>query len=79
MDLVVVRQNWGNDLVYYHDEEGGRLHRMPISWTDLAEEDLIATLGAGRTPFRLADLIELTRLVGAIAQEWGLRGGPECV
>jgi hypothetical protein len=66
--LVTVRQNWGEDRVYYRDADG-QLTRIAASWTDLATPDPVVAVSAGRSPFRLQDLLELTRLVAALEQE----------
>ena len=36
---------------------------VPASWTDLVPEDPLVYLAAGRSPFRVVDLIELAQLV----------------
>ena len=66
--LVTVRHSWGEDRVYYHDAQGV-LVSMPASWTDVVAPDPVVALSAGRSPFRLDDLLELTRLVAAWRQE----------
>jgi hypothetical protein len=65
--LVTVRHNWGEDRVYYHDARG-LLACIPSSWTDVIGPDPVVALSAGRLPFRLDDLLELARLVAALAQ-----------
>jgi len=47
-------------------DKKGRQCEIPLSWTDLAPEDAIATLAAGKSWFRAADLLELARLVAAL-------------
>jgi hypothetical protein len=64
-DLVTHRRNWGEDRVYFHDDEG-RLRSMPAAWTSLNSGNPAAAMGAGRSPFRVEDLLELVRLVGAV-------------
>lgn len=64
-DLVVYRHNWGEDRVYFHDEQG-RLRSVPAAWTSLVASDPIVVLGAGRSPFRVADLLQLVALLGKI-------------
>lgn len=59
---MAIRHNWGIDQVYYHDTEG-RLRTLPITWTSLIPQDLAVTVGAGRAPFKLSDLLELARLI----------------
>jgi len=59
---VAVRHNWGIDQVYYQDA-AGRLRTIPITWTSLSAEDPATVVAAGRAPFKLADLLELWRLL----------------
>jgi Family of unknown function (DUF5372) len=61
-ELVARRHNWSEDRVYFHDD-GGRLRTIPAAWTSVDEVDPIVALGAGRSPFRAADLVELAELV----------------
>ena len=65
---MTVRQNWGEELIYYHDQEG-RLVSVPARWTDRVPPDPVVVVSAGRSPFRLEDLLELTRLLAALEQE----------
>ena len=63
---MTVRTNWGVDRVYYQDQYG-QLACIPASWTDAVPPDPVVAISAGRSPFRLEDLLELTRLVeGAV-------------
>ena len=57
-----VRQSWGEDRVFFLDEEGGQ-HSMPVGWTDVAEPDVFVVMAHGRAAFRVCDLIVLTRLI----------------
>jgi hypothetical protein len=66
--LVTVRHNWGEDRVYYRDEDG-RLVSVPASWTDVVPPDPVVAVSAGRSPFRVGDLLELVRMVEALGQE----------
>ncbi len=66
--VVTVRENWGDRLVYYR-ERGERLGSIPSKWTDLRPPDPFVTISAGRSPFRLEDLLELVRLVAVLRQE----------
>ncbi len=68
LSLVTVRQNWGEEILYYHDQEG-RLVPVPARWTDTVPPDPVVSISAGRSPFRLEDLLELSRLVTALEQE----------
>ena len=65
---MTVRHNWGEDRVYYRDAEGS-LASIPASWTDVMPPDPVVILSAGRSPFRLDDLLELARLAAALEKE----------
>ena len=62
------RNNWGEDRVFFHLEEG-HLIAMPASWTDLVELDPFVVVAAGRSKFRAGDLWELAQLVGRLTSE----------
>lgn len=64
-ELVVYRHNWGEDRVYFHDLEG-KLSAVPASWTNLVAEDPFVSVAAGRSLFRLEDLLKLTELIAAV-------------
>jgi hypothetical protein len=61
-ELVSYRQNWGEDRVWFQDRDG-RLHSLPMSWTDLGADDPFVAVAAGRSQFRVADLIELAKQI----------------
>ena len=56
------RHAWGVDRVYFEDEDG-RLNRLPALWTSAAAPDPFVELSAGRSCFRVEDLLRLTELV----------------
>ena len=66
--LLTRRQNWGEDRVMYYDAKG-RLCSLLASWTDVPDLDLFAQASAGRSWFRVDDLLMLTTLIG------GFKGG----
>jgi hypothetical protein len=47
----------------------GRQCEIPLGWTDLAQDDPLTTLAAGKSWFRAADLLELAHPVKASADE----------
>jgi hypothetical protein len=47
------------------------MHSLPASWTDIIGVDPFVAMAAGRSLFRVADLIELAKQVG----EWKSRRG----
>ena len=55
-------------MLYYRDPKG-MLVSVPGHWTDRIPADPVVAVSAGRSPFRLEDLLELTRLVAAWEQE----------
>ena len=62
-ELVSYRQNWGEDRVWFQDKKDGRLHSLPMSWTDLGAVDPFVAVAAGRSPFRVVDLLELVKQI----------------
>ncbi len=57
-----VRQSWGEDRVFFLDDEGGQ-HSMPVGWTDVAQPDVFVAMADGRAAFRVCDLVVLARLI----------------
>jgi hypothetical protein len=66
-DLLTYRHNWGEDRVYYHDDEG-LLQAIPAGWTTAGPQDPFVVVSAGRSPFRIRDLMDLADLVGGLAR-----------
>ena len=64
--FVVVRRTWGEDRVFFLDGAGVQ-RSLPRAWTDAADVDPVVTLGAGRSAFRVADLLELVELIGPLS------------
>ena len=56
----------GEALVFYRTDK--KLVTMPLAWTDLDSPDPFITLSAGRSPFRLTDLVQLAKLVKEVGQ-----------
>jgi len=44
----------------------GRRSSVPLHWTDIGPEDLFVTVSAGRSLFRVEDLLGLVRLIEEI-------------
>jgi hypothetical protein len=67
--IATYRHNWGQSLVYYQDDNG-RLCSVPVGWTSIFPPDPLVCIAKGRSPFRVADLLELSRLIqGILIQE----------
>ena len=67
-EAVSYRQNWGEDRVWFHDKNG-RLHSVPTGWTDAAPVDPFVVVAAGRSLFRVVDLLELSQRIQAVESE----------
>ena len=55
-EFVAHRQNWGEDRVHLHDENG-QLFSLPAGWTDVAAADPFVVIAAGRCPFTTDGLL----------------------
>jgi hypothetical protein len=61
-EFVAHRQNWGEDRVHLHDENGV-LFSLPAGWTDVAAADPFVVIADGRCPFTAGGLLALADLV----------------
>ncbi len=68
--FVAVRQTWGEDRVFFFDE-GGVMRSLPTGWTDVCVPDVFVSLAAGRSPFRVEDLLALAELVDGLRAAGG--------
>jgi len=64
-EFVAHRQNWGEDRVHLHDEDGA-LFSLPAGWTDLAAIDPFVVIAAGRCPFTMTGLLSLAELIDRV-------------
>jgi len=60
--FVAARQTWGEERVFFLDE-GGTQHSLPVGWTDAVAPDVFVAMAAGRSPFRVEDLVGLAELI----------------
>jgi hypothetical protein len=58
LDLVAQGREWGEERVYYRDQNG-RMRFLPARWTDLAAPDPLIVTAGGRAYFRVEDLIQV--------------------
>ena len=63
--FVAVRQTWGQDRVFFVDAECSQ-HSVPRAWTDMRDEDPFVSVAAGRSPFRVVDLVALSELLDGL-------------
>ena len=45
------------------EDERGEVRSLPASWTSAGEEDAFRVMSAGRSAFRVEDLLELVEVV----------------
>jgi len=64
--LATRKHNWGEDRVMYFDERGAA-RSMPARWTSVRTVDAFAEVAAGRSWFRLDDLLDLGARVAVLA------------
>jgi hypothetical protein len=64
-EFLVIRQTWSQDRVFFLLEDGTQAS-LPTAWTDAVEPDVFVTAAAGRSEFRIADLLELAELIEVI-------------
>jgi hypothetical protein len=69
-ELVTWRQSWAEDRAYYHDANG-RLCSVPAGFTSMGRVDPFVEIAAGRSIFRVEDLIRLATLVENLSREVG--------
>jgi hypothetical protein len=67
-ELVSIHHAWEEHRVYYYVSPG-HLRSLPVSWTTIQEPDPFVTIAEGRSPFRVADLLELSRLLQNLLKE----------
>jgi hypothetical protein len=63
--FVAARRAWGEDRVLFLDEDGVQ-RSLPRAWTDVADVDPFVMVAAGRSPFRVEDLLVLAGLVDGL-------------
>ncbi|MQB01541.1 MAG: hypothetical protein GEU78_14830 [Actinobacteria bacterium] len=66
--FVAVRQTWGEDRVFFLDEEGVQ-HSLPAVWTDAVGPDVFVAVAAGRAAFRVEDLVALADLIARVRDD----------
>lgn len=67
-EFVKRRRNWRQDRVYFCDDVG-ELVSLPAEWTDVVAADPFVVVAAGRSPFHVSGLLELSELVARLSLE----------
>jgi hypothetical protein len=65
LEVVKRRRYWGADLVIVLDQ-GGEVLSLPAVWTDAVAPDPFVVVSAGRCPFHIDGLVELSELVASL-------------
>lgn len=60
------RRNWRQDRVYFCDD-AGEFVSLPADWTDVVAVDPFVVVAAGRSPFHIAGLLELSDLIARVS------------
>jgi len=61
-DLIDLTHCWGDHRVFYLDETE-QVRSLSARWTSAVPEDPFVALSAGRSHFRVVDLLELVELI----------------
>lgn len=62
---MAVQQTWKQDRVFFFGDDG-TMTSLPTSWTDVAQPDTFVAMSAGRSPFRVEDLLALVELIDGL-------------
>lgn len=62
---MVRKHNWAEDRVFFFVDEG-ELRSIPAGWTDVDAPDPFVVIGAGRSRFRVEDLLSLASLLDGL-------------
>ena len=74
--LLDCRHRYGEYRACYRDKKGN-LSSFPARWTSAVPVEPFVLVSNGRSPFRITDLLELSRLLKAISPEEGGSEGEE--
>jgi hypothetical protein len=62
-ELVGFTHTWGEQRVFFRRPGDQRICSLPAAWTDVEAPDPFASLSAGRSLFRVDDLLALSALL----------------
>lgn len=66
-ELVAYAHTWGEHRVFFRAPGDDRVRSLPARWTDVEGVDPFVVLAAGRTFFRVEDLVALARLLAELS------------
>jgi len=64
-EILTYRHNWGEYRVTFY-ETPDHVRTLPAAWTSIVLPDPSVVLAAGRSAFRVADLLQLSHLLDRI-------------
>ena len=73
-ELVTRKLTWGEDRVFYYDSNG-KLKSLLTNVTDVVSTDAFHRASAGRSAFRVEDLLELWHLFDRRKTSWQRSAG----
>ncbi len=65
---MTYKQIWGEHRVYFHDQKG-HLRALPARWTSVVAQDPFVEAAAGRSYFRVEDLLALVIFVQMLQEQ----------
>ena len=66
-DLIDHRRCWAEDRLFYMDEEG-EIRGLAAQWTSEVADNPFVVVSAGRSHLRVADLVELVKLIRGVSR-----------
>jgi hypothetical protein len=69
-DLVACRHTWGEHRVFFRDEQN-RLRSFPAAWTSVVAPEPFVEASAGRSLFRIDDMLTLAALLRELSERNG--------
>lgn len=67
---MAVQQTWKKDRVFFFGDDE-TMQSLPTAWTDVAEPDVFVILAAGRSAFRVEDLMALAEMIDGLRRPVG--------
>ena len=68
-ELVGFAHTWGEHRVFFRKPGDQRVCSVPAGWTDVEGPDPFVAMSAGRSYFRVADLIELAAVLREMTEK----------
>ncbi len=62
---MVRKNNWAEDRVFFFADDG-KLTSLPSAWTDVDPPEPFVMVSAGRSAFRVEDLLALAALIDGL-------------